>query len=281
MPPAHRTESPFALMFHLPPLRSCVKAERISLRSLRSCGPTSLPDFKKELVRRNEEWILLQYLPDNHDRVRPHDVHHHAGTELRQIIGADHRVVVLGKHVVEACLVFHQVIHAWFVEQRPFHVRHQPCERIAGSRPRLDHLFEQGQHRVLIEAITAQVSVLPAPQLELARTYCLLRVDAGFGEPLQMFSLPLRVHNVEGLVPPVEALFDERAKHSVLLVEAVEESANMTVLAETAPGTLHGTAVRSHVSPPAAIGMCQSRADASEQVVLVKGLAQVTNDAGS
>jgi hypothetical protein len=67
----------------------------------------------------------------------------------------------------------------------------------------------------------------------------------------------------------------------VFLVETVEESTNMTVLAETAPGTLHGTAVRSHVPPPAATGICQSRADASEQIVLLKGLAQVTKDAGS
>jgi hypothetical protein len=91
----------------------------------------------------------------------------------------------------------------------------------------------------------------------------------------------LGVHEVESFIPPVESLFDERAKHPVLLVETVEESANMTVLAENAPGTSHGTAVRSHISPPAATGVCQSRADASEQILLLKGLAQVTNDSGS
>src|SRR5437764_15402428 len=96
-----------------------------------------------------------------------------------------------------------------------------------------------------------------------------------------MFSLPIRVHDVEGLVPAVKALFDERAKQPVLLVEAVEESGNMTMLAETAPGTLHGTAVRTHFLPPAAPGICQSRADASEQIILLEGLAQVTNDGGS
>jgi hypothetical protein len=46
----------------------------------------------------------------------------------------------------------------------------------------------------------------------------------------------------------------------------------MTVLAERGPGTAYGTAVRSHVSPPAAKGMCQSRADANEQIILLKGL---------
>ena len=58
------------------------------------CVPASLPDFEEELVRRNKVWIFLQYPPDNHDRVSPHHVHHHAGTELRQIVGADHRIVV-------------------------------------------------------------------------------------------------------------------------------------------------------------------------------------------
>jgi hypothetical protein len=77
---------------------------------------------------------------------------------------------------------------------------------------------------------------------------------------------------VEGLVSTVKSVFDERAQHPVLLVHAVEESANVTVLAETAPGTLHGSAVRCHISPPAAIGVSQSRADASEQIILFKGL---------
>src|SRR6266446_9053353 len=91
----------------------------------------------------------------------------------------------------------------------------------------------------------------------------------------------LGIYEVDGFVPPLETLFDERAKHPVLLFHAVEKSANVTVLAETDPGTLHGTAVRSHISPPAATGVCQSRADASEQVVLVKRLAQVTDYPGS
>jgi hypothetical protein len=53
---------------------------------LHSWEAASLPEFEQELVRRNKESILLQYLPDDHDRVRPHDVHHHAGTEFRQIM---------------------------------------------------------------------------------------------------------------------------------------------------------------------------------------------------
>jgi hypothetical protein len=110
----------------------------------------------------------------------------------------------------------------------------------------LEHLLDQGEHRVLIEAITAQVSVLPAPQLELARIHRLRHVNASVGESPEMIFPQIRVHEVASFVPALKALLDERAKHPVLLVRAVEESANMTVLAENAPGASHGTAVRRH-----------------------------------
>src|SRR5258707_9035203 len=66
-----------------------------------------------------------------------------------------------------------------------------------------------------------------------------------------MFSLQLRVHDVESFVPPLEPLSDERAKHPVFLVHAVEESADVTALAKNTVGTPHRTAVRFHFSPPA------------------------------
>jgi len=88
------------------------------------------------------------------------------------------------------------------------------------------------------------------------------------------------VHEVASFVAPLKAISDERAKHPVLLVHAIEESANVTALAENAAGTLHGTPVRCHVSPPAATSGCQSRADASERIILRKGLAQLTDDTG-
>src|SRR5207244_3425238 len=54
---------------------------------------------------------------------------------------------------------------------------------------------------------------------------------------------------MERFIPSREAIFDERAKHSVLLVGAVEESANVTLPAEIAPGKLHGLSLGSHISP--------------------------------
>jgi hypothetical protein len=54
---------------------------------------------------------------------------------------------------------------------------------------------------------------------------------------------------MESFFPPLEALFDERAKHSVLLVDAVEESANMTLPAEIASGEMYGMTLVCHISP--------------------------------
>src|ERR1700733_6061232 len=84
----------------------------------------------------------------------------------------------------------------------------------------------------------------------------------------------LGVHDVEGLIALLETLFDERAEYPVLLVEIVEESAYVPVLAETAAGALPGTAARCHVSSPACAGARQSRAGTAEQIVLLNGLAQ-------
>src|SRR5579862_5306637 len=43
-----------------------------------------------------------------------------------------------------------------------------------------------------------------------------------------------------GLSPTVETVLDERAKDAVLLVDAVEERANVTVVAGSNPGELRG-----------------------------------------
>jgi len=77
-------------------------------------------------------------------------------------------MVVLGKHVVEACLVFEQVVHAGLVEQRPFHMRDESDASGSGGRAGLELLFDQGQHGVLVETISPEVRLLPQPHVQLA-----------------------------------------------------------------------------------------------------------------
>jgi hypothetical protein len=64
-----------------------------------------------------------------------------------------------------------------------------------------------------------------------------------------MFFPQVRVNEMEGFIPSVETIFNKRAKHSVLLVGAIEESTNMTP-GEIASGKLDGLTLGSHISPP-------------------------------
>jgi hypothetical protein len=60
----------------------------------------------------------------------------------------------------------------------------------------------------------------------------------------------LGIHDMKSLVAPLEPLFDERAKHPVLLVEAIEKSANVTLFAKQAISYVYGTFIASHGGPP-------------------------------
>jgi len=77
-----------------------------------------------------------------------------------------------------------------------------------------------------------------------------LHIDTCIGEPPEMLFPSLRVDEMESSIPQIEAILDEEAQHPVLLVQAVEESADVTTPAEGAPGKPHGTVVGTHVSPP-------------------------------
>jgi hypothetical protein len=55
---------------------------------------------------------------------------------------------------------------------------------------------------------------------------------------------------MKSLVAPLEPLFDERAKHPVLLVEAIEKSANVIVSAKHAISYVDGTFIALHDGPP-------------------------------
>jgi hypothetical protein len=54
---------------------------------------------------------------------------------------------------------------------------------------------------------------------------------------------------MKDFIPSVETIFDERAKHSVLLIGVIEESANMLAGDIPADKTL-GLTCDYHVSPP-------------------------------
>jgi hypothetical protein len=56
----------------------------------------------------------------------------------------------------------------------------------------------------------------------------------------QMFFPQLGVNEMKDFIPSVETIFDERAKHSVLLIGVIEESTNMTLAGDITVGNPHG-----------------------------------------
>jgi len=63
----------------------------------------------------------------------------------------------------------------------------------------------------------------------------LLHINASLTQPCDVVMRLLGSTNVDRLLPVIEAIFEERAKHTVLLVDGVEQSADMTLRTEIAP----------------------------------------------
>jgi len=81
---------------------------------------TQLP---QEFVRRNEERVLLEDAADDDHRVGPHDVDDDLPAKLGEIVDSNDRVLVARQNIVESGLVLDQVVDAWPIFERPFHVR--------------------------------------------------------------------------------------------------------------------------------------------------------------
>jgi hypothetical protein len=126
----------------------------------------------------------------------------------------------------------------------------EPCLRVPRCRPGLENLFERSYPGVLIEPVSSERTVLPRPYLQLAAVDRLLHVDACLGESAEMFFASRGINEVERFISPLEAVLHERVKHAVLLVHAVEERANVTMLAERASRNLLGIGGGIHLSPP-------------------------------
>jgi hypothetical protein len=86
---------------------------------------------------------------------------------------------------------------------------------------------------VLVESSSVERTVLPRMNLELTGLHGLLHVDACVREPLEMVFPSRWVDEVERPITFLEALFDERVEDAVMLVHAVEERANVAILAES------------------------------------------------
>jgi hypothetical protein len=107
--------------------------------------------------------------------------------------------------------------------------RNPPARFIA--RQSLEHL----EHAVLVEAPAPKVGLGVRAKLELPALLSGGRVDPRGRQPLEMIAALIRADDVDRLVAAIESILDEGKEHTIFLVVAVEERADVPGLAELRP----------------------------------------------
>src|SRR5579863_6174478 len=90
-------------------------------------GP-SLSNLAQELFRRYKKRIVLKYAADDDHGMRTHDVNHRVSSHFREIVGADHHVVVALPYIVHTRFELNQIVHMRSALSRPFHVANDAAE---------------------------------------------------------------------------------------------------------------------------------------------------------
>jgi hypothetical protein len=206
----------------------------MSDRRTKCSGPcrSSFAEFFEELVRLNEEWILLKNAPDDDYRMGPDDVDDDVSAKPGEIIRADDRVRVPGPHLIDLCLELQQKIDTRSLFQGPFGVRDVSTDGKPVLSTTLEHIFEQRELSIRIEGAIAEECIGPVMQFKLAGPLRRGCIDPGGCHALEMIDTSCRIDDMERLVAAFESVFDERKRYVVLVLTAVEEGANMTSLAK-------------------------------------------------
>jgi hypothetical protein len=114
-------------------------------------------------------------------------------------------------------------------------VRHKTDTLKAVAGAAFADAVDQAERAILIEGTITQVCVRPLAHLEPPVLLRRTRVDANRREPSNVVCPPARIDDVNGLLTRVEAVFDEREQNPIVIVGAVEKSADVTVPAQRCP----------------------------------------------
>src|SRR5580658_6696414 len=135
--------------------------------------------------------------------MRPHDVNHRVSSKFREIVGADHDIVVAAPYIIHTRFELDQVVHMRSTLRHPFHVANDPG---AGSK------------------------------FELAAVLGGRRIDACRSQALQMIVTLPWIYHMDGFIATLKSVLYEWPQHAVLFVVAVEKRADVTYLAQLGAG---------------------------------------------
>src|SRR5205085_11838859 len=155
-------------------------------------------------------------------------------TKLGGVVNADDRISVPRHDVVHSGLELHHVVDPQPTLHWAGGVPDETGEREAPGHGTFEHLLDQGEHGILIEAAHAEKGLVPGAQFELAT-----RLGGGHVDPLSLESphiiRTLRgIDDMKGPLAALEALPNEGRHDQLLLIGAIEERADVTVLVQDA-----------------------------------------------
>src|SRR6202035_1496838 len=116
---------------------------RLPLSGARRPPGPSLANFTQELFGRYKKRIVLKNAADDDHGMRPHDVNHRVSSHSREIVGADHGIVVAAPYIIHTRFELNQVVHVRRAFSGPFHVANDATEWKTTVRVAARQLFEK------------------------------------------------------------------------------------------------------------------------------------------
>src|SRR5579871_3150568 len=110
--------------------------------------------------------------------MRPHDVDYRLSSHFREIVSADHGMIVAAPYIVHTRFELDQVVHMRPGVRSPFHVANDAAEWKSAARIAAGQLLEELQHSFLIEAAVTKIRFGVAAKLELSAALDGRRIDA-------------------------------------------------------------------------------------------------------
>ena len=171
----------------------------------------------------------------------PHHVDDDISAKSGEVVCTHDGIVRRDK--VGARLVFQQSLNSGPVFERPFHVRHETGTRKAVTGAATADDVDETKRAVLVKGAITQMCIRPLVHLELPILLYRTHVDANTRKPSNVVCPPPWIDDVNGLFTGLNAVLDEREQDPILIVGAVEESADVTVPAQSCPAQPYRSAM--------------------------------------
>jgi hypothetical protein len=179
---------------------------------------------------------VLKNAADDDHRMRPHDVNYRLSSNFREIVGADHGIVVAAPYIVHTRFELDEVVHMRTAVSSPFHVANDAAKWKSAARIAARQLLKKFQHPLLIEAAVTKIGFGVGAKLELTAVPGSRRIDACRSQALQMIVTLLLIYHVDGLIAAIKTVLYERKQHAVLFVGAIKKRTDVTYFTQFGTG---------------------------------------------